>query len=263
MPPKHSKLSPSDDEPVTMSLLSQLLEQQKEFYKEMLQQQQENFKCFVQMIIESTNKRLDDVIRDLQGVKTSLEFTQANVDVMNKEHKTVEIQIKGLENELRKSKEELNKMPTVDYMEKLDYIDNQHRRNNILVDGIPDEKGENWIESERKVRTIMETNMGLDAKNIEFERAHRIGHYQEGGRPRQVIVKLLRFKDKQTILSCARKLKGTNIFINEDFSEAVQIKRRELLPELKAARSRGEIASLRYDKLIIKTRSGNVLTTGC
>ncbi|KAL0192958.1 hypothetical protein M9458_001647, partial [Cirrhinus mrigala] len=76
-------------------------------------------------------------------------------------------------------------MPTVDYMEKLDYIDNQQRRNNILVDGIPDEKGENWIESERKVRTIMETNMGLDAKNIEFERAHRVGHYQEGGRPRQ------------------------------------------------------------------------------
>ncbi|XP_073693984.1 polyunsaturated fatty acid 5-lipoxygenase-like [Garra rufa] len=159
-----------------------LLEQQKEFYKEMLQQQQENFKCFVQMIIESTNKRLDDVIRDLQGVKTSLEFTQANVDVMNKEHTTMEIQIKGLENELRKSKEELNKMPTVDYMEKLDYIDNQHRRNNIFVDGIPDEKGENWIESERKVRTILETNMGLDAKNIEFERAHRVGHYQEGDR---------------------------------------------------------------------------------
>ncbi len=42
----------------------------------MLQQQQENFKCFVQMIIEGADKRLDDIIRDVQGVKSSLEFTQ-------------------------------------------------------------------------------------------------------------------------------------------------------------------------------------------
>ncbi len=47
-------------------------------------------------------------------------------------------------------------------------------------------------------------------------------------------------------MSSAKKLKGTNIFINEDFSEALQL-RKELLPKLRAARDRGERAILKYE----------------
>ena len=42
-----------------MIVSAQLLDQQKEFYKEMLLQQQDNFKCFIQLIMDATNKRLD------------------------------------------------------------------------------------------------------------------------------------------------------------------------------------------------------------
>ena len=42
-----------------MTVLAQVLDQQKEFYKEMLLQQQDNFKCFIQLIMDATNKRLD------------------------------------------------------------------------------------------------------------------------------------------------------------------------------------------------------------
>lgn len=34
---------------------------------------------------------------------------------------------------------------------KLDYIENQYRRTNVLIDGIADVKGENWNELEAKV----------------------------------------------------------------------------------------------------------------
>lgn len=145
-------------------------------------------------------------------------------------------------------------------LSKLDYIENQSRRNNLLVDGIAEEKGENWDESERKVRDMLGSNMGLNGKDTEIKRAHRVSQYQEGGRPRQIIVKLLRFKDKQAILSSARKTRGTNIYINEDFSEAVQKRRKELLPRLKAARERGDIVILKYDKLVIKPRNRNAQT---
>ena len=40
-------------------------------------------------------------------------------------------------------------------------------------------------------------------------------------------------------------------------SEAVLKRRKELLPTLRAARERGDIASLKYDKLVIKSRSRN------
>ena len=42
-----------------MTVLAQVLDQQKEFYKEMLLQQQDNFKCFIQLIMDATNKRPD------------------------------------------------------------------------------------------------------------------------------------------------------------------------------------------------------------
>lgn len=62
MPYRQSKAKPPEDESlVTMSLFTQTLEQQKDFYIDMLQQQQDNFKTFVQLIIDGTNKRLDDV----------------------------------------------------------------------------------------------------------------------------------------------------------------------------------------------------------
>ena len=43
---------------------------------------------------------------------------------------------------------------------KLDYIENQCRRTNFLIDGIADEKGENRNESEKKVRQMFSSNRG-------------------------------------------------------------------------------------------------------
>ncbi|CAM4611528.1 unnamed protein product [Leuciscus chuanchicus] len=231
MPPRQPKAIPPEDESlVTMSLFTQTLEQQKDFYKDMLQQQQDNFKSFVQLIIDGTNKRLDDVFKDVQRIKISLEFTQDKVDKMAKAQEEMN-KLKKLETEILKSKEELDKMAT-----KLDFIENQSRRNNLIVDGISEERGESWDVSEKKIKDMLFSKMGLNDNNIEIEQAHRIGQHQEGGRPRQIIVKLLRFKDKQTILSSAKKLKGTRIYINEDFSEAVMKKRKELLPKLQVDR---------------------------
>ena len=51
--------APPCDLAVTMIVPAQVLDQQKEFYKEMLLQQQDNFKCFIQLIMDATNKRLD------------------------------------------------------------------------------------------------------------------------------------------------------------------------------------------------------------
>lgn len=90
---------------------------------------------------------------------------------------------------------------------------------------------------------------------MEIDRAHCVGKPSEGERPRPVLIKLFRFKDREDILQRAKFLKATKIFINEDYTDAVRRKRRELMPELKAARERGDIAYLRNDKLIIHPRT--------
>lgn len=91
-------------------------------------------------------------------------------------------------------------------------------------------------------------------QKVEMERVHRTGK-PGGDRPRQIVVEFLRYKDKSTILQHTKSLKGTKIYINEDFTDAVRRKRKELLPALKAARERGDIAYLRHDKLVIHPRT--------
>ena len=71
-------------------------------------------------------------------------------------------------------------------------------------------------------------------------------------------MKFLRFKDKLAVLEKAKRLKGSFVFINEGFSDAVRQRRKELLPAMKAARERGDIAYLRYDKLIVHPPSHGV-----
>lgn len=43
-------------------------------------QEENSFKAFVQMIYDYNNKCVDDLTRELQEVKRSLEFTQSEVD---------------------------------------------------------------------------------------------------------------------------------------------------------------------------------------
>ena len=53
----------------------------------------------------------------------------------------------------------------------------------------------------------------------------------------QLFVKLFLFKDKQNILRKAKLLKGTNIFINEDYCQDTVEYRKELWEEVKVLRS--------------------------
>ena len=60
------------------------------------------------------------------------------------------------------------------------------------------------------------------------------------------------------ILNKKKLLKGKNIFIREDFSDKIQEKRRELMPQMYEARRNNMIAFLRYDKLITRPRMPTV-----
>ena len=57
----------------------------------------------------------------------------------------------------------------------------------------------------------------MDHRKIEVERAHRTGKPTTGpgDRPRAIVVKFLRFKDKVAVLERAKNLRGTHIFLNK------------------------------------------------
>ena len=109
------------------------------------------------------------------------------------------------------------------------------------------------MESEDKVREMISEKLKMDHRKIEVEHAHRIGKptIGTGDSPRAIVVKFLRFKGKVAVPERAKNLRGTYIFLNEDYPEAVRQKRKELIPAMKAARTRGDIAYILYDRLIV------------
>ena len=77
----------------------------------------------------------------------------------------------------------------------------------------------------------------LRLDGIEIDRVHlvkRNNRDNNTNRPRTTVVKLLRFQDKTNIFQNANKLKGQNIFINNDFSKATLEQRKVLMVEVKS-----------------------------
>ena len=249
MPPKASKAeSKPDEEYVSLTQVTELLQQQKDMFLALQQQQQENFKGFVQIIVDSSKSRMDAITKDLQEIKTSLQFTQKEVDELKDNINKQAGRCNTMQSDIFKVCDSL-----LTITDKMEYLEGQTTCNNLVFEGIVESLGETWAETEEKIKQILAEKLQIQ-REVEVERAHRAGK-PGGDRPRPIVVKLLRYKDRESILQRTKSLKGSKIYINEDFTDTVRRKRKELMPELRAARGRGDIAYLRYDKLIIHPRT--------
>ncbi|CAH1107522.1 unnamed protein product [Psylliodes chrysocephalus] len=121
---------------------------------------------------------------------------------------------------------------------------------NIIIKGIEDEEQENEKETKDKICIILQ-EMGVKiAVKEDIDEVRRMGKYNIE-RKRPIIVKLNRKSTRTMILQKTRSLKGTNIWIDEDYPKEVQEERRKLIIKMKEARNKGHKAQLRYNKLII------------
>ena len=88
-------------------------------------------------------------------------------------------------------------------------------------------------------------------QEIEIERAHRIERKRDDGKPRPIVVKFLRYQDKEYVRKSAYLLKGTRIGIAEQFPKEIAETRKRLYPIMKKAKQDGNTAKLVKDKLYI------------
>ena len=84
-----------------------------------------------------------------------------------------------------------------------------------LFDGVTEKKGQIWEQYDEEIQNIFKEKLGLE--NINIERVHRSKGKTNSNKPRTIVCKLLSYKQKKEVLKNAKKLKGSNIFINEDF----------------------------------------------
>ena len=91
----------------------------------------------------------------------------------------------------------------------------------------------------------------LEIQDVNIQRVHRVGSTSNTS-PRTVVAKFSIFKRKQLVLSATKKLKGQNIYINEDFSKEPMDIRKEKWKSVKSLRSQGKYGNLVYGKIVVK-----------
>ena len=83
--------------------------------------------------------------------------------------------------------------------------------------------------------------------------------WHKRGRPRDIIVRFVRFPDREQIWAARNKLKNTDIIMKEDFPQEIDQRRAKLFPIQKAARAENKKAYMVVDKLFIDGRKSQLI----
>ena len=137
-------------------------------------------------------------------------------------------------------------------MEKLIELEDRSRSNNLRIDGIPEVSHETWEMCEDEVKELIRSKLEINDE-IEIDRCHRMGKRQDK-KPRKIVCRFLRFKDKQKILANTKKLKRTGIFIYEDYCQDKMDLRKSLWEEVLQHRQQNKVAYLNYRSVVVKER---------
>ena len=127
-------------------------------------------------------------------------------------------------------------------------MDDQRRQVNLRFSGIQEDEGENWQHTQKKVGKIIQQRLNITPT---FDRVYRAGK-PSAQRPRDVIARFSRIADRDAIFRDRRKLKGSNVYINEDFCSRTAEHRKEQMNAYHYARRNGKIAYFNYKTLVVK-----------
>ena len=133
------------------------------------------------------------------------------------------------------------------------------RRNNLGFDGIAETDGEIL---EQKIHQLF-ADMKLDPK-IQLTACHRFGpRTQKKNIHRSIMVKFLKYSDRNAVWRARSVLHGQNIYVKEDFPAEIEKRRQILRPYLRAAFQGGDpsnpngrvSAYLKHDSLIVNNQA--------
>ncbi|VVC94377.1 unnamed protein product [Leptidea sinapis] len=118
------------------------------------------------------------------------------------------------------------------------------------------EEGENsTAELFKNINEKFKRDINIKLEKNDVNKLNRLGKPKAGTNPRPVLCSHLSEWKKKEILKSKKNLNG--IYVSEDHSKEVLGKRKALQPQLLEERKKGNIAYLKYDKIIIKEPNTN------
>ena len=251
-PTSSSMMSIENNEELLNTIRGIIKEGLEDHEKKMKQEYEEHEKKINDIIkshLETTNKRLEEISKEVRDITESVEFTEGRLD---EEIATIKDDISKMRSDVRLIERDL--LDPNDVSEKLIELEDRSRRNNLRFDGLTEDTNETWDDCERKIQKILSDKLEI-TEDVEIERCHRM-EKRKGNRPRTIICKFLRFKDKQKILKNAKKLKNSGIYIYEDFCNDTMELRKSLWEEVMEHRRQGKFAFLNYQGIIVRNHNG-------
>lgn len=161
-----------------------------------------------------------------------------------------------LDEKLMPIKEENEKLKEkVGNLEKeIEHLKREKKSNNLIIHGL--EEGEiSTNELFQNIKEKLRIDLNINLVENEVNKLYRLGKQISQNKPRPVLFSLLSEWKKHEIKKNSKKLNG--IYISEDYSKEVLEKRKALQPQLLEERKKGNIAFLKYDKIIIKIPNTN------
>lgn len=213
-------------------------------------------------IMEDITKQLNLILSKLEGVETKLETVIETVSklkstVNDLENAVVKLQgdaktlrndvsamdkgVSFLNNEVEelrsKEKDHLKRIKGLE--DQLVYQELYNRRENLRFLGVP-ESMEDVEDTKETVYQLLERELGIEkARDIEFQRIHRIGKKSSEVRP--IIARFLRFQERELIFKKAREVSASLTFtVLVDLPKEIRDRRKAQWPKLKKAREEGK-----------------------
>ena len=124
-------------------------------------------------------------------------------------------------------------------------------RDNLLFHGVPEEKDESSVEY--TLRGFLSKEMKVDGDKYDFSRVHRMGA-RKPGKPRAIVAKFERFKEREEVKYSARVLAGTHFGVNEQVPKEWADRRKKLMPKMREAKAQGKKTKFVKDKLLVEGR---------
>lgn len=85
MLPKNITLYPIGDELVSLRSVYKILDEQQHFYAQLLQQQERNYRAFLQMLMECSSGRVDALVREMQDTRNDLRVAKDELAEVKKQ----------------------------------------------------------------------------------------------------------------------------------------------------------------------------------
>lgn len=193
-------------------------------------------------------KKVQRLETALSGVKSDVTELQSKITQMKKASDDMDAELNNLNMEVQELRKRIgeNEKEINLANDRCLYQEVYNRRENLRFLGFPEAMGTEEVASE-VVYKFLESELELDgARNIEFQRVHRIGK-KKTGVSRPIIARFLRFPDREGIFRRALEVRDeTEVRVYTDLPKEIQERRKKQWPKLKKAREEGKLAS--FDK---------------